>query len=413
MEKRVVVTGMGVIAPNGIGIDTYWDSLVNGVSGISYIESFDTEEFDVKIAGEVKDFDESKYFDRKQAKRLDRFAQFAVAGSLMAVEDAKLEINDDNADEIGVLVGSGIGGMKTFQDQAKRLAKRGPRRISPFFIPMMISNMASGQISIYTGAKGPNSNAVTACASATTAIGDAAEIIKRGDAKIMIAGGSEAAITELSIAGFSNMKALSTRNDEPTKASRPFDSERDGFVMGEGAGILILEDLEHAKKRGAKIYGEVAGYGMSGDAHHITVPAPEGEGAARCMQMAVDKAGLKPEEVDYVNAHGTSTPKNDKFETMAIKTVFGDHAYDMLVSSTKSMTGHLLGGAGAIEAVACIKALETGVVPPTINYENPDPECDLNYVPNESTEKDIKVALSNSLGFGGHNATLIFKKYES
>lgn len=413
MEKRVVVTGMGVIAPNGIGIDTYWDSLVNGVSGISYIESFDTEEFDVKIAGEVKDFDESKYFDRKQAKRLDRFAQFAVAGSLMAVEDAKLEINDDNADEIGVLVGSGIGGMKTFQDQAKRLAKRGPRRISPFFIPMMISNMASGQISIYTGAKGPNSNAVTACASATTAIGDAAEIIKRGDAKIMIAGGSEAAITELSIAGFSNMKALSTRNDEPTKASRPFDSERDGFVMGEGAGILILEDLEHAKKRGAKIYGEVAGYGMSGDAHHITEPAPEGEGAARCMQMAVDKAGLKPEEVDYVNAHGTSTPKNDKFETMAIKTVFGDHAYDMLVSSTKSMTGHLLGGAGAIEAVACIKALETGVVPPTINYENPDPECDLNYVPNESTEKDIKVALSNSLGFGGHNATLIFKKYES
>ena len=412
MTRRVVVTGIGVITPVGIGLDNFWNSLINGKSGIGRIELFDTSEFSVKIAGEVKEFDPGNYFDKKEAKRLDRFAQFAVAASLMALQDAKIEVTPDKADEIGVLIGSGIGGMQTFEDQAETLFTKGPGRISPFFIPMMISNMASGQVSIYTGAKGPNSNAVTACASASTAIGDAAEIIRRGDAEVMITGGTEAAITRLSIAGFSNMKALSDRNDEPEKASRPFDLNRDGFVMGEGAGILILEELEHAKKRGATIYAEVIGYGMSGDAYHMTDPAPEGEGAARSMRMAVHKAGIKPEEVDYINAHGTSTPKNDKFETLAIKNVFGEHAYKLAVSSTKSMTGHLLGAAGGVEAVASIMAIRTGLVPPTINYETPDPECDLYYVPNKAEKREVRVALSNSLGFGGHNATLIFKKYE-
>ncbi|AZR72750.1 beta-ketoacyl-[acyl-carrier-protein] synthase II [Anoxybacter fermentans] len=411
MGRRVVVTGMGVVSPVGIGVDNFWNSLVNGVSGIDYIESFDTTDFPVKIAGEVKDFDPSDYFERKEAKRLDRFAQFAIVAALMAMKDANLELTSDIAERAGVLIGSGIGGMQTFEEQARIMFTKGPRRISPFFIPMMISNIASGQVSIYTGAKGPNSNAVTACASGSTAIGDASEIIKRGDADIMITGGSEAAITPLAIAGFSNMKALSTRNDEPKRASRPFDAERDGFVMGEGCGILILEELEHAKKRGANIYGELIGYGMSGDAYHITDPAPEGEGAARCMQMALNKAGIDPSEIDYINAHGTSTPKNDKFETMAIKKVFGEHAYKLAVSSTKSMTGHLLGAAGAIEAIACLMAIKTDTVPPTINYENPDPECDLYYVPNKAEKRTVNVALSNSLGFGGHNATLIFKKY--
>lgn len=410
MTRRVVVTGMGVISPVGIGVDKFWNSLINGVSGISKIESFDTTDYSVKIAGEVKEFNPGDFFDKKEARRLDRFAQFAVAASIMAVKDANLEITPENADHIGVLIGSGIGGMQTFEEQAELLVTRGPGRISPFFIPMMISNMASGQVSIYTGAKGPNSNAVTACASASTAIGDASEIIKRGDADVMITGGTEAAITRLAIAGFSNMKALSTRNDEPEKASRPFDADRDGFVMGEGAGILILEEYEHAVKRGARIYAEFAGYGMSGDAYHMTDPAPEGEGAARCMAMALRKAGMKPEEIDYINAHGTSTAKNDKFETIAIKSIFGEHAQKLAVSSTKSMTGHLLGAAGGIEAIASIMAIITDTVPPTINYETPDPECDLYYVPNKAEKRTVNVALSNSLGFGGHNATLIFKK---
>lgn len=412
MTRRVVVTGMGVISPVGIGLEAFWNSLVNGVSGISLIEGFDTTNYSVKIAGEVKAFEPGNYFDKKEAKRLDRFAQFAVAASMMAVKDANLEITAENADTVGVLIGSGIGGMETFEEQAELLVTKGPGRISPFFIPMMISNIASGQVSIYTGAKGPNSSAVTACASSATAIGEAMEIIRRGDADVMITGGSEAAITRLSIAGFSNMKALSSRNDEPTKASRPFDADRDGFVMGEGAGVLILEELEAAKKRGAKIYAEVIGYGMSGDAHHITEPAPEGEGAARCMRLAIRKAGIDPTEVDYINAHGTSTPKNDKFETMAIKSVFGEHAYKLAVSSTKSMTGHLLGAAGAIEAIASIFAIREDLLPPTINYETPDPECDLYYVPNKAEKRTVNVALSNSLGFGGHNATLIFRKYQ-
>ncbi len=412
MNRRVVVTGMGIISPVGIGLDSFWNSMINGVSGIGYIESFDTTEHAVKIGGEVKDFDPGDYFDRKEAKRLDRFAQFAVASALLAMKDANLEIDDDVSPRAGVLLGSGIGGIQTLEDQSKTLSEKGPRRVSPFFIPMMISNIASGQVSIYCNAKGHNSSAVTACASAATAIGDATEIIKRGDADVMISGGAEAAVTPLAIAGFANMKALSTRNDEPQRASRPFDAERDGFVMGEGAAILILEELEFAKKRGARIYGEVIGYGMSGDAYHITDPAPEGEGAARCMQLAIDKAGISPGDVDYINAHGTSTSKNDKLETQAIKTVFGEYAYKLAVSSTKSMTGHLLGAAGAVEAVASLMAINHHIIPPTINYDNPDPECDLYYVPNKAEEREINVVLSNSLGFGGHNATVIFRKYK-
>ncbi len=411
MERRVVVTGMGVLSPVGTGVDTFWNALINGESGIDYIDAFDTTDYTVKIAGEVKDFNPGDYFEKKEAKRLDRFAQFAIAAALMAVKDANLSNPPEDAERVGVLIGSGIGGLATMEDQVTILNEKGPRRVSPFFIPMMISNMASGQVSIYCGAKGPNSNAVTACASSTTAIGDAAEIIRRGDADVMISGGSEATVTPIAIAGFSNMKALSTRNDDPKAASRPFDADRDGFVLSEGSGVVILEELEHAKKRGAKIYGEVIGYGMSGDAHHITEPAPEGEGAARCMQMAINKAGIDPTEIDYINAHGTSTPKNDKFETMAINTVFGEHAKKLAISSTKSMTGHLLGAAGAIEAIACLLAIQNGIIPPTINYETPDPECDLYYVPNKVEKRDINIALSNSLGFGGHNATLIFKKY--
>ncbi|MBM7623826.1 beta-ketoacyl-ACP synthase II [Sporohalobacter salinus] len=412
MSNRVVVTGMGVISPVGIGLKDFWSALVAGESGIDKVTNFDVTEIDSKIGGEVKDFNVKDYMSRKDAKRMDKFAQYAVAAAKLAVEDSDLEINDSNAEDVGVLVGSGIGGMETFENQTKRLIERGPGRISPFFIPKMISNMAAGQVSIQLGAKGPNATTVSACASATHAIGDALDIIRRGDADVMVTGGSEAAITELSYAGFCSMKALSTRNDEPEKASRPFDDERDGFVMGEGSGILILESLESALERGAKIYGEVIGYGMSGDAYHVTAPDPEGDGAARSMQMAIDNSGLDIEEIDYINAHGTSTPPNDKLETKAIKNVFGDLAYDLAVSSTKSMTGHLLGAAGGIEAIASLMAIDNGVIPPTINYEHEDPECDLNYVPNKAKELDVNVALSNSLGFGGHNATLIFTKYQ-
>ncbi|WP_018249674.1 beta-ketoacyl-ACP synthase II [Orenia marismortui] len=414
MSNRVVVTGMGVVSPVGIGLDDYWKSLLEGKSGIDTITHFDASEYKTQIAGEVKDFKAKDFdIDRKEAKRMDRYSQFAVVGAKMAVEDAGLDINEENADRIGTIIGSGIGGIETLEQQHKRLLKRGPNRVTPFLIPMMIANMAAGQVSIYTGAKGPNTSVVTACASGTHAIGDAFEIIKRGDADVMIAGGSEAAITPVSFAGFCSMKAMSTNNDNPQGASRPFDAERDGFVMGEGSGVLILESLESAKARGAKIYAELVGYGSSADAHHITAPAPGGIGAARAIKMAIDKADLAPDEMDYINAHGTSTPANDKLETAAIKNVFGEHAKNIAISSTKSMTGHLLGAAGGVEAIASILAIKNNIVPPTMNYQNEDPECDLDYVPNEAREREVKVALSNSLGFGGHNATVVFKEYNA
>jgi len=412
MGKRVVITGMGVISPVGNQIEELWDSLLNGKSGIDYITQFDTTEFSVKIAGEVKNFNPEQWIDKKETRKMDRFTQFAIAAAKMAVEDSKIAINDSNAHRVGVYVGSGIGGLRTLEDQHTVLLEKGPKRISPFFIPMLIGNMASGQVSIYTGAKGPNSAPVSACATGTHAIGDAFEIIRRGDADVMISGGTEATITPLAVGGFASMRALSTRNDDPKKASRPFDQDRDGFVMSEGAGVLILEELEHAKQRGARIYAEVIGYGATGDAYHLTSPSPNGEGASRAMQMALEKAGIRPEDVDYINAHGTSTELNDKYETMAIKTTFGEHAYHLAVSSTKSVTGHLLGAAGAIEGIIIALALKNGKIPPTINLETKDPDCDLDYVPNQYREQEIKIALSNSLGFGGHNATILMKKYE-
>jgi 3-oxoacyl-[acyl-carrier-protein] synthase II len=413
MSRRVVVTGLGVISSLGLDYETFWSSLINGESGISLVASFDTTEFPSKIGAEVRDFDPAQYIEKKEIRRMDRFAQFAVAASKQALEDSGLKITEENAHRTGVLIGSGIGGMKTFEDQTRILIEKGPKRISPFFIPMMIADMASGQVSIHTGARGPNLSAVTACASSTHAIGEAFRIIKYGDADVMIAGGAEAAITSLSYAGFSAAGALSKRNDEPTKASRPFDQERDGFVMGEGAATLILEELEAAKARGAKIYGEIVGYGLTGDAYHITSPHPEGIGAAEAMRQAIRDAGWRPEEVDYINAHGTSTEANDKLETIAIKKALGKHAYQVAISSTKSMTGHLLGAAGAVEAVAVLLALQRGIIPPTINYEHEDPNCDLDYVPNKARKQEITRALSNSLGFGGHNGTLAFQKYKA
>lgn len=412
MNRRVVITGCGVISSLGQDVDTFWKNILDGKSGVSRIESFDTSEHATKIAAEVKDFNPENFMDKKDIKRTDRFVQFGVAAAKMALQHAKLEITEENAHQVGVYVGSGIGGLHTWEEQYQVMLKRGPRRVSPFFIPMMIANMASGVISIETGAKGPNSAPITACATGTHAVGDAFNIIRRGQAEVMIAGGTEATITPLAFAGFNASKALSTRNDEPEKASRPFDAQRDGFVMGEGAGVLILESLEHALKRGAPIICEIAGYGLTGDAYHLTQPAPGGEGAARAMAMALQDAGLPPEAVDYINAHGTSTPYNDKYETMAIKTVFGEHAYKLAVSSTKSMTGHLLGAAGAVEAIVTALAIRDQIMPPTINYEFPDPECDLDYVPNRARKGNIRVALSNSLGFGGHNATILLKKYE-
>lgn len=412
MKRRVVVTGLGVISPVGNDIDTFWSSLIEGKSGIDKITQFDTTDYSVKIAGEVKDFDPLEFIDKKEVKRLDRFTIFAVAAAKKALIDADLKIDDSNAEQIGVYIGSGIGGLSTIEEQHKVLLEKGPRRISPFFIPMLISNMASGQVSIYTGAKGFNSAPISACATGSHAIGDAFLMIERGDAEVMIAGGTEATITPLAVGGFSAMRALSTRNDDPQKASRPFDKDRDGFVIGEGSGILILESLDHALKRGAKIYAEVIGYGATGDAYHITSPAPNGEGATRSMILAMKRANVKPEEVDYINAHGTSTELNDKFETMAIKGAFGQHAYKLAISSTKSMTGHMLGAAGAIEGIALALTIKNGMIPPTINYEIQDPECDLDYVPNEARKMDVRIGLSNSLGFGGHNATIMMKKYE-
>lgn len=410
-NQRVVVTGMGVVSALGQDLDTFWGNLIEGNSGISLIEGFDTTEYPTKIAAEVKNWDPEQYVERKDARKMDRFVQFAVAASLSALKDANLNVADTDADRVGVIVGSGIGGLTTWEEQHRQLVEKGPKRVSPFFIPMMIANMASGQISILTGAKGPNSTAVTACATGTNSIGDSFKMIQRGDADVMICGGAEATISPMGVAGFCSMRAMSVRNDEPTRASRPFDVDRDGFVMGEGSGVLILESLEHAQKRGARIYGEVIGYGMSGDAHHMTDPDPEG--AARCMKRALRDAGIQPSEVDYINAHGTSTPVGDKSETKAIKTAFGEAAYKLAVSSTKSMTGHLLGAAGGVEAIASVLAIQNGIIPPTINIENQDPECDLDYVPNVARQAEVKIAMSNSFGFGGHNATIIMKKYEA
>jgi len=412
MKRRVVITGIGPITPIGSGREEFWNALKEGKSGVGSISHFDASEYTAQIAGEVKDFDFEKYIGKKEMKRMDRFTHFAVAAAKMAVEDAKLNIEEIDANLFGVILGCGIGGIGTFEKEHEKLLNKGPRRVSPFLIPMMISNIGSGYVSMQIGAKGPNTTVVTACASATNAIGDAFHAIQRGDANVMATGGSEASITPMGIAGFCTMKALSTRNDSPETASRPFDADRDGFVMGEGAGILIIEELEHAKKRGATIYAEVAGFGMSADAYHITSPAPGGEGGARSIAAALRSAGIQPEQVDYYNAHGTSTPYNDKFETMAVKSVFGEHAYKLAINSTKSMTGHLLGAAGGVEAIACVMSVYEDYVHPTINIENQDPELDLDYVPNVGKEMVVNYAVSNSLGFGGHNATVVIKKYQ-
>jgi 3-oxoacyl-[acyl-carrier-protein] synthase II len=408
--RRIVITGVGVVAPNGIGLEPFWDGLVNGRSATGTVTAFDTTGMTSTVDAEVKDFDPAKWLSLRDVRRTDRFVQLVVAATMMAVEHGGLDMNAEDPARVGVLIGSGIGGIQTICIEHEKLLNGGPKRISPFLIPMLIINMASGQVSIMLGAKGPNFSIATACASAAHCIGEAAQIIGTGGADVMVAGGSEAALNQLGFGGFCSMKALSTRNHEPQKASRPFDLERDGFVMGEGAGIVLVEDYEHARKRGAPMLAELVGYGATGDAYHMTAPAPGGEGAKRCMAEALDSAGLNPEDVDYINAHGTSTPLNDKLETEAIKAVFGAHARSVPISSTKSMVGHLLGAAGAVELIACIQTLKHNTIHPTINYETPDPECDLDYVPNTAREAQVDVALSNSLGFGGHNATLIVKR---
>lgn len=410
-KKRVVVTGLGAITPIGNTQAEYWDGLMAGKNGIGEITLFDASRHDCRIAGEVKGFDPHEYLERKEAKRMDRFAQFGVAASKQAIADAGFEINELNAEQVGVIIGTGIGGLKVLEDQQEIYLTKGPNKCSPFMIPMMIANMAAGLTAIHTGAKGPNNCTVTACAAGSNAVGEAFRIIQQGLAQAMICGGCEAAVTPLSVAGFAAARALSTRNDQPTKACRPFDKDRDGFVMGEGAGILLLEELEHAKARGAKIYAEIVGYGMTCDAYHMTSPVPGGEGAARAIQLAMKDAGITPDQVSYINAHGTSTGANDPTETAAIKKALGEAAYKVAVSSTKSMTGHLLGGSGGIEAVATALAIANDRIPPTINLENPDEGCDLDYVPHTSRAQVVNVALSNSFGFGGHNVTLAFKKY--
>ncbi len=412
MKRRVVVTGLGLVTPNGIGVETAWKNICEGKSGIGPITRFDTNGFETKIAAEVKDFHPEQYIEKKEIKKMDLFIQYALAATKEALEDAKLRITPENCERIGVIVGTGLGGLPNIEKFHQILMERGPSRVSPFFIPMVIANLASGHIAIQFGAKGPNTCIVTACATGAHCIGDAFRAIRYGDADAIIAGGTEANITPLCVSGFNAMKALSTRNDEPQKACRPFEKNRDGFVIGEGAGILILEELEFALRRKAKIYAELIGFGYTGDAYHITAPPPDGEGAARCMKMAIRDAGLTPEEVDYINAHGTSTPLNDVTETIAIKTVFGEHAKKIPISATKSMTGHLLGAAGSTEAIFTILSIRDGILPPTINYEEPDPECDLDYVPNQARRQKIRVGMSNAFGFGGTNATLIFKKFE-
>lgn len=411
MKHRVVITGMGAVTAAGIGIEKLWNSVVNGISGVDYVESFDTTGFEVKIGAEAKQFDPSQFMEKKELRRTDRFIQLAVAAAKLALADANYKINQLNAGQIGVIIGSGIGGIKTFEEQTKIFLKKGPNRVSPFFIPMMIPDMGSGYVSIVTGAKGPNHTVVSACASGAHSIGDAFRLIQDGYTKAMITGGSEAAITAVSYAGFSSAGALSTNNEDPKGASRPFDLHRDGFVMGEGAGIIILEELEQALKRNARIYAEIVGFGASGDAYHITAPDPEGIGATAAMRLAIADAGIRPEQVSYINAHGTGTGPNDRIETKAIKQVFGENAFKLAVSSTKSVTGHLLGAAGGVEAIISALALKEGLIPPTINYHTPDPECDLDYVPNQARKANLEYALSNSLGFGGHNACIALKRY--
>ena len=410
-NKRVVITGLGAITPIGKNLAEYWDGLLQGRNGVGSVTLFDASQHACQIAAEVKDFDPHEYLDKKDAKRMDRFAQFGVCASKQAIADASLKIDDLNADRVGVLIGTGVGGLKVMEDQNENLLTKGPRKVSPFTIPMMIANMAAGLTAIHTGAKGPNSCTVTACAAGSHAIGDAFRLVQSGYADAMICGGAEAAVTPLSFAGFCSAKALSTRNDEPDSASRPFDRDRDGFVMGEGSGILILEELERAQARGAKIYAEIVGYGMTCDAYHMTSPVPGGQGAAKAIELALADGDLKPEQVDYINAHGTSTQANDSNETKAIKKALGARAKEIVISSTKSMTGHLLGGSGGIEAVATVMAIQNDKVPPTINLANPDDDCDLDYIANKSREHQVNVALSNSFGFGGHNVTLAFKKY--
>ncbi|MCK4978900.1 MAG: beta-ketoacyl-ACP synthase II [Candidatus Delongbacteria bacterium] len=412
MRRRVVITGMGVVSVLGYDIEEFYQNLLNGKNGISLIERWDTTEHSVKIAGEIKDFDPADHFERNEAKRLDRFTQYALVAAKSAIDDSKIDLDSIDNDRFGVITGSGIGGMETYQENHKKLLERGPRRVSPLFIPMMIPDIAAGRISMKWDLRGPNYTTVSACASSGHAIGNAYRTIQYGDADIMIAGGAEAVITDLAIAGFSNMKALSSRNDEPEKASRPFDNDRDGFVMGEGAGMLILEEYEHAMKRGATVYAEIAGIGFSGDAKDIVAPDPEGGGAKRAMLAAVKDAGVSPEDIDHINTHGTSTPTGDIPETIGIKAAFGDHAYKIAINSTKSMIGHLLGGAGAVELIGTIKAVQTDTVHPTINQETPDPMCDLNYTPNKYVERKVDYALSNTFGFGGHNSSILVKKFK-
>jgi len=412
-KVRVVITGIGTVNSIGLSVDEFWNNLLAGKSGISRIEGFDTEKINSKIAGQVKNFEPQNYMNIKDAKRMDKFAQFAVAASLMALEDSKLKIDAGNCNDTGVFIGSGVGGLATIEEQNQKLLEKGADRVSPFLVPMMICNMAAAQVSIATGAKGPVSTTTTACAAGANAIGDAFEIIKRGAANVMIAGGSESAITPLGMAGCASMHAMSTRNDDPEKASRPFERDRDGFVMGEGSGILILEELNHAIKRGADIYAEIVGYGLSGEAFHITALEESGVNVVRCMENCLAEAGVEKEEVDYINAHGTSTPLNDLVETNAIKKCFGSHAYKLNISSTKSMHGHCLGAAGGVESVATVLAIKNGKIPPTINYFNPDKDCDLNYTPNNYINKNINVALKNSMGFGGHNVTIAYKKFDN
>ncbi|MDV2495808.1 MAG: beta-ketoacyl-ACP synthase II [bacterium] len=412
MNHRVVVTGLGAVTPLGNSVEESWEGALAGKSGLGPITRFDAHGLPVRIAGEVKGFRAEDWMAKKDIKKMDLFIHYSVAASFSAIEDAKLKITEENAERAGVIIGSGMGGLMAIEHYHLLLLEKGHKKVSPFFIPMVICNLASGQVSMQFNLKGPNSCVATACATGTHSIGDAYKVIQRGDADIMLAGGSESVITSLAVVGFANMRALSTRNDDPAGASRPFDADRDGFVMGEGAGVVVLETLDGARARGAPIYAEIVGYGMTSDAHHITMPDPDGAQVARCMRMAIEESGCDPTEVDYINAHGTSTPFNDKFETLAIKNVFGEHAYNLAVSSNKSMFGHLLGAAGGVEAIFTILSIKHGIIPPTINYETPDPDCDLDYVPNEARRADIRVAISNSFGFGGTNATLAFRRVE-
>ena len=412
MKNRVVITGLGPVSPVGIGKNNFWQSLIQGKCGIDRISYFDTEKYPTKIAAEVKDFDYSNYISTKEANRMDKNTQFSIVAAMLALEDSKLKITEKDSYSAGVIIGSGIGGIGTFEKQHKILLEKGPGRVSPFFVPMMISNISAGEIAIKIGAKGPNGVITTACASSTHALGMAFKLLQHGDAQIIISGGTEAAISPMALAGFCKMRALSTQNDYPKKASKPFDRERDGFIMGEGAGILVLETLQHAKERNANIYAEIFGFGMTADAYHITAPAPEGEAAAKAMEIALKDANIETSQIDYINAHGTSTPLNDKLETLAIKKVFGKHAYNLKVSSIKSMTGHLLGASGGVEAISTALTLKNDIIPPTINYNSPDLDCDLDYVPNTSKKEIVNYAMSNSFGFGGHNGVIVLGKYK-